>query len=208
MRYIELVDILLEEEPSVKLRERKDELGLLIPEFKKCFDFDQKNVWHPYDVFEHTLRVIDGVSYNNSNNNDLCLRLAALFHDVGKPYIKDSRGPGHFFGHWDKSKEIFIKYKDNFYLGFSSFGLICDLIEYHDLDISKENIDIFMKTFSEEEMDMLFILKKSDILAQNEEFIMERLDSLEKQKDLYYSTLDECSNKQFLKGKDDYQWTD
>lgn len=203
MRYVELVEILLSENPSEQLRKRKDELALLIPEFKKSFGFDQQSIYHPYDVFEHTLRVIDGV---NSENN-LCLRIAALFHDVGKPYTNDSRGPGHFFGHWDKSKEIFIRYKDNFYLGFSSFGLICDLIENHDLSITKENIDKFMKTFSEDEIDQLFILKKADILAQNEEMIMDRLDDLEKQKDLYYNTLDEY-NKVYGKERNDYKWID
>ena len=201
MRYVELVEILLSENPSEQLRERKEELALLMPEFKESFGFDQKTIWHPYDVFEHTLRVIDGVNSENS----LCLRLAALFHDVGKPYIKDPRGPGHFFGHWDKSKEIFIRYKDNFYLGFSEFGLICDLIEYHDLDINEKTIDRFMKTFSEEEMDQLFILKRADILAQNEKMIMDRLDNLEKQKNLYYITLDEINNNQFMKkGGNDY----
>ena len=64
-----------------------------------------------------------------------------------------------------------------------------------------------MKTFSEDEMDLLFLLKKADILAQNEEFIFDRLDDLEKQKDLYYATLDEHRNK--IKGGSDYiQWTD
>ena len=204
MNYSELVEILLSDKPSEKLRERKEELALLIPEFEKSFGFDQKSIWHPYDVFEHTLRVVDGVN----SENCFCLRLAALFHDIGKPYTKDPRGEGHFFGHWDRSKEIFIRHKDNFYLGFSEFGLVCDLIEFHDLDISEKNIDRFMKTFSEEEMDQLFILKKADILAQNEEMIMDRLDDLEKQKDFYYATLDKINTNQFTKGKDDYKWTD
>ena len=58
---------------------------------------------------------------------------------------------------------------------------------------------------SEEEMDQLFILKRADILAQNEKMIMDRLDNLEKQKNLYYITLDEINNNQFIKkGGNDY----
>ena len=64
-----------------------------------------------------------------------------------------------------------------------------------------------MKTFSEDEIDQLFILKKADILAQNEKMIMDRLDDLEKQKDLYYNTLDEY-NKVYGKERNDYKWID
>lgn len=195
MLYSELARILMSDFPSEELRKRREELGVLIPEFKHSFNFDQKNIWHPYDVFEHTLRVVDGVG-----NNNFYLRIAALFHDIGKPYKMtiDENGQGHFYGHWNKSKEIFIRHSDNFYVGKSSLGLICDLIEYHDLSINKDNVREFMKIFSEDEMDLLFLLKKSDILAQNEEFIMDRLDDLEKQKDLYYDTLDEYrKNKKY-----------
>lgn len=204
MRFMDLVDILLSEQPSEKLREKREELASLMPEFKRSFYCDQENIWHPYNVFEHTLRVVDGVS-----NNNLSLRLAALFHDVGKPYVKKNGedGQAHYYGHWNVSKEIFKKYKDNFYISSSAYGLVCDLIEYHDLSIKNDNVIKFMKTFSEDEMDLLFLLKKADILAQNEEFIFDRLDDLEKQKDLYYATLDEHRNK--IKGGSDYiQWTD
>ena len=199
MRFMELTEILLSEQPSEKLREKSEELAALMPEFRKSFYCDQENIWHPYNVFEHTLKVVDGV-----DNNNLGLRLAALFHDVGKPYVKkkDEEGQAHYYGHWNVSKEIFKKYSDNFYISSSVYGLVCDLIEYHDLSIKKDNVDKFIKIFSEEEMDLLFLLKKADILAQNMEFAFDRLDDLEKQKDLYYATLDDKRKKS--KGGNDY----
>ena len=185
MRYVELVEILLSDKPSIKLREKKEDIALLIPEIKKSFNFDQKNIWHPYDVFEHTLRVVDEV------DNSLVLRLAALFHDIGKPYKMklDDDGQGHFYGHWDKSKEIFIQYKNNFYIGYESFTLICNLIEYHDLNIDMRNVRKILKEFSEDEFKQLLSLKRADILAQNKDFIGERLEDLERQRQLYYSAL-------------------
>ena len=37
MRYMELVDILLSEQPSEKLREKREELASLMPEFRRSF---------------------------------------------------------------------------------------------------------------------------------------------------------------------------
>ena len=198
MRYAELVNILLSEKPSEELRKRKEELVLLIPEFGNCIGFDQKSIYHPYDVFEHTLRVIDGVEDN------FCLRLAALFHDVGKPYIKDPRGEGHFGGHWNKSKDIFIKYKDNFFISFSSFTLICNLIEYHDFSVDIKNVKTFISKFSEDEMKLLFSLKKSDIYAQNKDFIKNEMEKLDIQQKIYNTALENSKDSQIVKRKGDY----
>ena len=185
MNYAELIEILLDDVPSITLRQKKEELASLIPEFRDSFDFDQKNIWHPYDVFEHTLRVVDSVDC------DIKLKIAALFHDVGKPYtmIMGDDGNGHFYGHWEKSKEIFTKYKDNFSLNSEEIELVCNLIEYHDLSISTKSIDTFIGLFNREDVELLFSLKKADILAQNMNFSEKRLLELEEQKKLYYSKM-------------------
>lgn len=185
MDFLELTNILLEDKPSRTLIQKKDELAKLIPEFSDSYDFDQHTVWHPYDVFTHTLKVVDGVDC------DLNLRVAALFHDIGKPYTMKigEDGNGHFFGHWEKSKEIFSKYKDRFNPEYIDTFLIRDLIEYHDLSIDMKSVHRFMRTFTQDNMELLFMLKEADIKAQNKEFMIERLESLENQKELYYMSL-------------------
>jgi tRNA nucleotidyltransferase (CCA-adding enzyme) len=58
-------------------------LGITAPELvdmKGCV----QNRHHRYDVWEHTLRTVDGIT-----NKSLQLRLAALLHDVGKPVVRD-----------------------------------------------------------------------------------------------------------------------
>lgn len=194
MNYVDLIEILLKDVPSIELRKKKEKLAILIPEFRNSFDFDQKNIWHPYDVFEHTLRVIDSVDC------DIKLRIAALFHDVGKPYTMTmgDDGNGHFYGHWEKSKEIFNRYKENFYLNNEEIGLVCNLIEYHDLSISTKSIDTFIDLFNKDDIELLFSLKKADILAQNMDFSEKRLLELEKQKKLYYSKVVNKSNNSFF----------
>ena len=95
----ELVKMLLSPDPRRAL-ELLDATGLLevvLPELAACKGVEQ-NEHHLYPVFEHTLAVVAGVPA------DLTLRLAALFHDVGKPSTAD--GAGHFYGHEDVSASM------------------------------------------------------------------------------------------------------
>lgn len=93
----ELFKILLSKKPSYGIR-LMNELGILdtiLPELTATIGFEQQNPHHDKNVFDHTLCVIDGVS------DVLEIRLAALFHDIGKPhtFTKDEKGIGHFYEH-------------------------------------------------------------------------------------------------------------
>ena len=88
----ELRKILVSERPRLAL-ELLDEGGLvevLLPELYACHGVDQGG-WHTHDVFGHTLLVVEHTA------PDLTLRLAALFHDVGKPVT--ATPDGAFTGH-------------------------------------------------------------------------------------------------------------
>ena len=169
MTYIDLVDILSSDKPSYIIRCNENAIFSFIPELKRCKGFDQKNEWHVYDVYEHILHVVDGVF-----NND-CLRLAALFHDIGKPlsFIEDENGVGHFYGHWDKSNEIFREFAKKNNLDDNTISVVTKLIFYHDLNFAKysdDDLKRITEIFSKEEIEMLYNLKRADILAQNKKF--------------------------------------
>lgn len=175
-----LIDILLEDKPSESIRNNEDEVFKMIPELSLCKNFNQNNDWHIYDVYEHILHVVDGVP------NNLILRMAALFHDIGKPffYKEDEFGVGHFYGHYINSKEIFDNFSERYNLDEDLRRKISNLILYHDLNIDKISEDEFNKlinVFDEEGMIMLFELKRSDLLAQNRKFHY-MLDDYERQK--------------------------
>lgn len=87
-----LIDILLQDKPSESIRDSENYIFKIIPELSLCKNFEQNSIWHVYDVYEHILKVIDGVDSN------LVLRMAALFHDIGKPFVydEDQNGIGHF----------------------------------------------------------------------------------------------------------------
>jgi tRNA nucleotidyltransferase (CCA-adding enzyme) len=82
----------------------------IIPEMIPCFCCSQNN-HHIHRVYEHILETMRLIP------NDLSLRLAALFHDIGKPQSKttDPDGDVHFYGHDEVSanmaKEIMTRLK-------------------------------------------------------------------------------------------------
>jgi len=169
MTFQDLLVILGSEKPSDTLTKRKEELFKLIPELKESDGFNQNNPWHVYDVFEHIMHVVDGVS------NNYVSRLSALFHDIGKPFVytEDENHVGHFYNHWSISKEIFLKFAKKHHLDEKSTQLISKIIFYHDLGIKTLNeVDYkaFLKEFNSDEMKLLFDLKKSDLLAQNPKY--------------------------------------
>lgn len=169
MNFQNLIYTLLSEKPSFYISKNEEQLFKLIPELKVCKGFNQNNDWHIYDVYNHTLSVIDNVSPN------IYLRLAALFHDIGKPlsYTEDENGVGHFYGHWIKSKEIFDKYADKYNLDDYTKSIVSNLILYHDIRIpklSENEIDELLNIFEPNEIEMLFELKRADLLSQNSKY--------------------------------------
>ena len=76
-------------------------LGLLeqfIPEFKAGIGCEQGGI-HAFDVFEHLLRTLQGAADKDFSSE---IRIAALFHDIGKPATRRTGGKNKlytFFGH-------------------------------------------------------------------------------------------------------------
>ena len=169
MEIEELYKILLSEEPSKNIIENEERIFKLIPELRICKGFRQYNEWHIYDVYEHILHVVDNV------NPNIVLRLAALFHDIGKPkkFILDENGIGHFYGHWEESKKIFKEFSREHNIDKDISDKVCNLIYYHDFNIDKMDISLLtdlLKTFDKEGIKMLYELKKADLLSQNSKY--------------------------------------
>jgi len=78
--------------PSVALRMLSDVglLAVVCPELEECKKTPQDKV-AAQDVFEHSLATVDATP-----EDDLVLRLAGLFHDIGKP---ETFADGHFHQH-------------------------------------------------------------------------------------------------------------
>ncbi len=164
-----LEDILMSDTPSALIKDNEEQITVLIPELKRCKGFNQNSPWHIYDVYEHILKVVDLVPENKT------VRFTALFHDVGKPevYYADEKGIGHFFGHWERSAEIFEAFCKRQEVDADFASCVLDLIYYHDINFDKltdEETEAILKKFDSEKLKLLFTVKRADLLAQNPEY--------------------------------------
>ena len=77
-------------------------LAAAIPELQPMIGFDQRSPHHGYDLYTHVAGVVACVP------GDLCLRWAALLHDVGKvpTFTVDEPGRGHFRDHAAKGARM------------------------------------------------------------------------------------------------------
>ena len=93
--YSEITKLLCGKDAGRILSHYSDILAVALPEIKAMKGFDQHNFHHIYDVLNHTAKVVDSVY------PAVHLRLAALFHDCGKPdcFSLDEKGVGHFYSH-------------------------------------------------------------------------------------------------------------
>jgi poly(A) polymerase len=82
---------------ALELLDQAELLDVILPEIAASRGVPQTG-YHTHDVFGHTLLTVAGTP------PDLLLRLAALFHDVGKP--KTAKGDGTFVGHEEVGAEI------------------------------------------------------------------------------------------------------
>lgn len=99
----ELNKILMTDQPDVglKILTKTGLMKHIIPELDLCVGVKQ-NEFHKHDVYEHILEVVKNTS------PDLTARLAALFHDIGKPETKSTGPDGrvHFYNHETAGAEI------------------------------------------------------------------------------------------------------
>ena len=95
----ELRRMLASERPklALELLDQAELLGVVLPEIEACKGVPQSG-YHTHDVFGHTLLTVAATP------SDLLLRVAALFHDVGKPAT--ARGDGTFLGHEEVGAQI------------------------------------------------------------------------------------------------------
>ena len=82
---------------ALELLDQAELLEVVLPEIVACKGVPQTG-YHTHDVFGHTLLTVE------ATRPDLALRLAAMFHDVGKP--KTAKGDGTFVGHEEVGAEI------------------------------------------------------------------------------------------------------
>jgi tRNA nucleotidyltransferase (CCA-adding enzyme) len=173
----ELNEILTSNNVVESIKIKYDAIVETIPEIKEMKAFNQNNKYHVYDVLNHTLEVL------RNTENDLELRLSALFHDIGKPstYTIDSKGIGHFYGHGDVSVELTSIILERLNYDKNLITNVLELIRFHDypIFIEEKPLKKFLKRFDNKLLSKLLNLKRADILGQNPEY-RSRLELIDK----------------------------
>ncbi len=145
-----------------------DVISEIIPEISDMIGFEQKNRHHIFDVYEHTVKSVESI------DAVMHLRLAMLFHDIGKPhcFTVDAKGEGHFYGHAKISYELAEKALDRLKYDNETRSKVLTLVKYHDAVIENDEryIKRWLNRLSPEGFFDLIKVKKADNLAQNPKY--------------------------------------
>ena len=184
----EFKQLLLSENAVNILREYYDVISVFIPEISPMVGFCQYNSYHCYDVWEHTLHAL---SYADNN---IIIRLAVLFHDVGKPHSLtfDQQGIGHFYGHCVKSAEITENILKRLRCDTKTIKTVVELVKNHDRIISANSRSVKKAALhlgSEEMTRLLIAVKKCDAYGQSPKLFRQRLEELNEIEDILNSLI-------------------
>lgn len=128
----EFTKIILSNEPmrGIGLLEKLGLLEYIVPELREGIGCDQKGA-HIYDVFEHMLHALE---HAKEKNEPLEIRLAALFHDIGKPKTRRydrNKDKYTFFGHEVVGARMTQKILERMRYPKHTVELVVKLVRYH-----------------------------------------------------------------------------
>ncbi|HEV8656186.1 MAG TPA: HD domain-containing protein [Candidatus Limnocylindria bacterium] len=155
----EITKILSAPHPSVAFRMLSDVglLALICPELELCKKTPQDKV-AAQDVYEHSLATLDATPAN-----DLVLRLAGLFHDIGKP---DTFADGHFHQHEFvgefKARQILRRWKFDKETVAEVTHLIRNHMFWYETHWTDSAVRRFIRTVGLDYIPALFALRRAD----------------------------------------------
>lgn len=121
---------------SGKIGENIDFIKKEIPEIENMIGFEHRHPHHHLDVWNHTLEVV-----KNINSQDLELKMAALLHDIGKPFSYQDEEVRHFRGHPEVSSQMSETILRRLGYNESFIQNVCYLVKNHDTIIDPQNLD-------------------------------------------------------------------
>ena len=183
---VELVKLLCSPHPDyLKMMYDTGVTRVVLPEFDRCMETPQVHPHHMYDVGTHTLVALTHIPA------DKVLRLAILFHDMGKPETLqvDGQGITHFHGHQVVSSEMAKVILRRLRFDNDTISKVTRLVEFHDygngVKPTKTIVRRAVHRIGEDIFPMLAAVRRADVLAQSEYMRKEKLDLIEDWQHLY-----------------------
>ena len=155
-------------------------LPLILPELHKTIGIIQ-NQYHGYDVYYHSLAVVDSLK-----DNYYPLRLSALLHDIGKPETQklkqDSQTEYTFYNHENVGEKITKKILKRLKFSKKVSDFVRHLIKHHMFHYTENWSDAAVRRFinrvGEEMIPFLFKLRVADNLGKGIPLTVEPLEEL------------------------------
>ena len=94
-------------------------------------DYDQGSKYHDSTLYEHTARAVEAAPAEPA------LRLAMLFHDMGKPHCRTvgEDGECHYYRHAEKSAELADNLLRMLKCDNALRERVCTIVKYHDMPV-------------------------------------------------------------------------
>ena len=113
---------------GIELLKKLSLLKYIIPELEEGYGVTQ-NKHHIYECYDHNLRSLDFTAKENFNRY---VRLAALFHDIGKPRVKKGEGPdATFYNHEVVGAKMTFQILNRLKFPKKEIEKITKLVRYH-----------------------------------------------------------------------------
>lgn len=182
--HTELVKLLVSTHPAYLRTAWK--LGItkvVLPEFDAMMDTPQNNPHHCYSVGEHTLKALEMVSDNR------ILRLALLFHDMGKPEKRstDKAGIDHFYRHQKVSADIARKIMKRLRFDNDTLDKVTKLVLWHECpwECNGYSVRKVLCKIGPQLFELLLEMRRADVMAQSNFQREEKLKKLKQSQELY-----------------------
>jgi len=194
--------------PIIKALYKADKLSTIIPEFKQVENLAQFDGYHQYPVDIHSIKTLynlENIRYENiktlfnslTKKEKQILKIAALFHDLGKGRKEDH----HIIG-----AKLVANFMNKLSFRENEIDIAKKLVKYHTTmsnvaqreDIDNDNVLLKFASIVENKkfLDMLYILTYADIDAVSENtFNSFKANLLNR---LYQNTLEVLQNKELI----------
>ena len=147
---------------GLKVLDETRVLDRILPELTLGRGMEQRKDYHKYDVLEHTLKTVEYAHHS--------VRIPALFHDIGKPYLYNLNGKFH--GHDKTGAEIARKVLNRLKFDNQTTSETVFLTKYHMLDMDLKMRATKVRKFIVENyslLDKLLKLKQADYSASKDD---------------------------------------
>ncbi len=185
----ELVSLLMSDHPEeMRTLYETGITKVILPEFDVMMQTAQNSPHHMYTVGEHTIQSLAQIESKKT------LRLAMLFHDIGKPSCKTTGedGQDHFYGHPQKGSEMARSIMRRLKFDNDTTQKVCCLVAGHDQNppITERSVRRAAVSLGSGAFPDIFAVKRADILAQSDYQRSEKLAYVDQYEACYRSVIE------------------